>query len=165
MGARQNNPPAYVVYDRSFQQNVSTTESYAPTTVGQASYMIDSNLSTFYAVISTGDTPNVGKSVILIDYGQVYWNCQLSYFVNFSIDSVYVNYGASCIVEYSTDGTNWTNLTNTSVSNVVGTTKDVTLSTTILNLRYVRFSMTNGSTGQTTSTLKVYENRLMGSGF
>jgi len=149
MGAKISNFPNYVVFDQSYKQQVSYSILSAGSTTtitGTPSLIIDKNLTTKYQVYASGGGVPAGAS-ILIDYGQIFWNCQLYY--KYTIIDV-VGVTAS---EYSSDGISWTTLDATT-----GTVTGVQFP---FSVRYVRFTTARGN--DTSTGIDLYEVRLMGS--
>ena len=162
MGSRINNFPIYVVYDRSYLQKVTLDCGVGQSISGQASYMIDGDLTSYYGLSSSGGPMADVHANIIIDYGSLFFNIQLSYKVNFAEAGASIA-NATYTVEYSIDNITWVTL---DVGNVRNSNTTLTRSETLLACRYVRFTNDQDVTSDATAVAtSVYECRLMGSGF
>lgn len=146
MPARINNMPAFAVYDLSSKQSVTTAVLCGTKTItGTPNLMIDRNLTTYYGVTSVyNSTGNPVVAQITIDYGAIYFNCQL--FCDYDM------HDTTADVSVSSDGTNWTTITTTNYR--------ATFGTTLMSMRYVQFTASRPANAST--ALEVYECRLMG---
>lgn len=163
MPARINNLPSYVVYDRSPQGTILTQFHGGTTTAaGLPSYTYDNNLSSAYTLVNAdSSTSPPPYGTIVFDYGQIYFNCQLS----FSISTVYTESLDTAIAEYSTNGTDWVVIKSTTNANLGITWLNECVNT--LAMRYFRFRAYNSGGlvgGANTFTYNFYEVRLSGSG-
>ena len=161
MGARIQNTPSYVVFDRSFNQIVTIDAGAGQSETGQASYIVDSDLNSYYNLHSQSGSLGDTHATISINYGKLFFNVQLSYKVNFAEAGATLN-NANYAVQYSNDGTNWTTLDSGGQKNANVT---ITRSSVLMSAQYVRFSNIQVQTSDATSVdTSVYECRLMGSG-
>jgi len=153
MPARIQNNPAYSVYDLSHKQSVSYTATAngvsGGTITGTLQNIIDKNLTTSYEVKITGAAPTAVE--IVIDYGTIYWNCQLYTDLFLEAAAGVTTHNLS----YSTDGINWTDLETTNI------TDNTIKSYQIMAIRYLSLGCTSNSGALCTA--KIYECRLMGS--
>jgi hypothetical protein len=171
MGARINNFPTYVVYDRSF--NFTKTITYDNVTHDPSNYvtaesgvwnsLYDSNTTTYYQIQMTSANFNQSATITLvIDYLQTYWNTQLSW----KYGGTHTSPGAGdkiAILYSSTDGVTW--VQQDSVTIIRGgveytTTKAVPL----LNFRYIKVVCSAGENAGSVTNLRLFEMRIMGSG-
>jgi len=147
MSARINNMPSYVVYDRSYQQQVSYSATHSITLTGTPTEIIDKNLTTYYQVYSTYTGAPLGnQSEIILDYGQDLWNTQVYYSWTEPVGGQVGTGG----LKYSSDGINW--ITHTT-----------TLGVGVMNLfhfRYLKFE--NQCDSNANIATKIYECRVMG---
>lgn len=160
MGAKIQNIPTTLIWDRSFQESVTTsaTGDYSTLTTGSVGLSRDSDLTTSYdtSIVTTALTE--GRLITLIDYGRCIYNCQLSYKILFGNNAAQ---NSHYIIEYSVDNSNWTNLKD--VSNLNNTTATETNSTTIIAMQYFRTQHYGSNAIGRTLTANHYEVRLMGS--
>jgi hypothetical protein len=161
VSAKINNFPVYVVYDRSYQQTVTTSvgATQVKTLYGTASNMIDSNLSTALMVKCESIDASVPDAIIQIDYNTTYWNNTITWVVgvnnNVGVGSVLYYY-----CEYSYNGTIWYPLyTRTFVFAEFNTA--FKLGEVLISARYIRHRL--HSDGAAIIYLEIAESRLMGS--
>jgi len=152
MSARINNFPLYVVYDRSYNQ-VVTTGGTSPTITGTKGAMTDGDLTTYYEINATSPVGGAGVT-ILIDYGRIFTNCQLSYKAYF--EKLSGGGSSTWTIAYSNDNITYTTLDTGSIAG----SDSITTSHTLLQMRYVKFKIANDTLVHLT---RVYECRLMGS--
>lgn len=165
MTARLNNFPTYVVYDRSHTQELSyvtDVQCNAPSNSGSPDEIIDNDLDTFYSTIWSNNLNTGGDTnAVIIDYGRVFWNCQVSYKAGFDFSTGTVN-KITGYVQYSSDGVNYTTLeTSASTQNAE---VQVINSKIMINCQYIRFLAINGPAGiGNQRAIYIYECHLMGS--
>jgi len=159
MGARINNFPTYVVYDRSYDMQKTITLTGTATTAQDQNfnYIYDGDITTPYHYVSTNTTNALSSATILLDFGKTFWNCQLGYNIAYSTNTPT---NASITLEYSADGVTWVNLVSDTINNE---TRTYSTSLVTLQLRYIRSKMET-ATQNTSQTQNFYELRLMGSG-
>lgn len=159
MGARINNFPAYVVYDRSFNgtATASTIGSGSAITESNLNLWRDSNLSTAYIITNLSTTLGVDGQIVLYDFGSIFTNIQLSYKVGYNSGA----FNAQYILETSLDNATWTTLETGATG---GASIVITKSITLIQSRYVRTQLYLGGHINTPFETDMYELRLMGSG-
>jgi len=150
MAAKINNFPSYVVYDQSYAQ-IPSVSGPARAAVIHGSYydIIDKDTDTYFQYRKIGDALN-GDYDLILDYGKILWNCQVSI-------KCWINADQKTI-DASNDGATWTNI----ISDPMFVGDDPTAFDFILmQFRYLRFRghKTSGANGN----VKVYECRVMGS--
>lgn len=147
MGAKINNMPVYVVYDRSNGYSYTTYTDHETLSFGGTQNLAtDKNLTTSWDIIGTYDFTGAGvvQIGIVFDYGQVLWNTQ-----------VYVKWGSTqagtLTIDTSDDGVTWTN----QITGVGTKTFNA------MSFRYIRFDNTRAANADV--NILLYEVRVMGS--
>jgi len=157
----------YILYDRSFnsiQINQAHPGGYTVnfSFIGGTNLTRDSDISTFQEIICTGISGSSPNGDTIFDYGKVFFNVLLCYKVyGYRQDNIGGN--GSISIDYSLDGTNWTNIQSISTSYDTSGSP-TTNSLTILAARYVRFYQSFGSNPNASCGMRIYELRLTGSG-
>ena len=160
MGVQFTSFPLFVIYDRSPRQAITTTYvNIQPYDVGSQTSMYDGSLTTNYEVKADYGNLVTGTIQVDIDYGQLFFNCQLSTKTNFSCGG---GGGVQSDMWYSADGITYTNLFSVNVG--ISGSNDYIASNTLLAVRYVRYKMVRAAGAAGNSSLKIYQLRLMGSG-
>ena len=163
MGAMLNNIPATIVYDRSFIQSVDSSGSQGTITyTGTTGLMIDSNSSTYYKIQASVSGATAPYSLMVIDYGKIFFNCQLSYKLDYYCELT--NGSASTYyLAYSIDNSNWTVIHTGTIA--TAETKSYNEATNFLNARYIKIGIDSPNGGSPNMNwIKAYEVRFMGSG-
>jgi len=160
MPARLNPYPAYMIYDRSFSETVTTvgTDDFVNLVTGNVGLSRDGDITTAYTCsVQRNNSPSTGGLTTLFTFPLLYLNCQLSYKIKFTNSSAIIS--ANAVIEYSEDGISWTNLSN---DNFVSTLTK-TNSLVAFGVKYFRVHFESTANPQTL-TIDFYEVRLMGSG-
>jgi len=158
-------PSANIIFNRSDRQSVTVDGNGTNTQTGDIASMIDKDSTTFFqSAYQLHQPPNnyiAARSAVIIDYGQVFWNCQVTYQADISGQGL--NVPCQALVEYSTDGTNYTALETDNVSN---NTKSYSASKVMPAVRYIRFRadpyLGGGNWADSVATVKIYTCLLLG---
>lgn len=165
MGARIQNLPNYVVFDRSFAQSISTTRTggtgSAVTITGTPALIVDSNLTTYYQAQLSGN--NLQELTSIIDYGNVFLNCQYSYKIGVQSGTGQAGATGGMTLSASTDGISYTTITTSTCIDAGETITQGAYNT--LAMRYAKIVLSASIQGAGYQyILTLYELRLMGSG-
>jgi len=167
MPARQSSIPSNLILDRSFIPAYGVT--WAPTVTGSSGSLTttdtenfrDGDLTTYTQIESTNSTIATGGHTILIDYGKIYSNCQLSYKIDFNTEAR----SGAYTIGYSIDDVNYTTLVSSTTGGSTATETTSTLLTAKAGqLKRIRITLSAADTIGLAITTKIYELRLLGSG-
>ncbi len=160
MAAKLNNAPAYVVYDRTFNWEcttsiINTCTNPVNTITGTYDLMRDKDLATLYGISSVGSSGVAGWQIyytVTCDFKKIIWNCQVSTKYYLWLQSPAFQ---TCSVSVSQDGITWVTIDNT---------PNVTMewSFPVFSMRYLRYNVsTSSSFGDI--ALNIYEVKVFGS--
>jgi hypothetical protein len=155
------------LFNRNALRTTANTFNAGTTTInGSVTSTYDSDMTSYYELITTGNNTSVGLIYHVATFPKVYFDCQVSYHVYFKFQASSGTKTNEVRIEHSVDNSTWYILTSdtmTTSASFLETT--MTDSKALIAARYLRVYVANSAIGDgenTTSTARIYELRLRG---